>query len=213
MIGPEHMLLGLLAEADGVAARALARAGADLERAREVVEEFRARDRQVPYAGSPPFTPDGKKALENSLREALSMGHSSIGTEHLLLGLLDLDSIAAQNLFQSLTLNTDELRVRIDDLIHGAAHTQRVYDEETRRLRIHVLEGLLRGIELYGEVVEAVSHCADWDEALQALMNPPFGFTDAQAARVLDLRVVTVTDESRMRLADELSELQGSGND
>ena len=213
MIGPEHMLLGLLAEADGVAAKALVGAGADLEQAREVIEHLRAPVGQDPYAASPPFTPDAKMALENALREALSMGHRYIGTEHLLLGLLDLDSIAAQDLFRSLALSTDELRLSVDDLIRGALKTERAHDEETRRLRIHVLEGLLRGIELYGEVVEAVSHCVDRGEALGALMSPPFGFSDVQAARVLDLHVVSATEENRTRLEDELAELEARGSD
>jgi ATP-dependent Clp protease ATP-binding subunit ClpA len=212
-ISPDHILLGLLAEADGAGAKALLGAGADLEQARAVVKDQRAPVGQDPGGGSPPFTPDAKKALENSLREALSMGHSYIGTEHLLLGLLDLDSAAAQRLFQSLALNTDELRLRVDDLIHHAAQTQRVRDQESRRLRIHVLEGLLRGIELYGEVVEAVSHCADRGEALRALTNPPFGFSEVQADRVLDLGVVSVTDENRSLLADELAALEANRND
>jgi ATP-dependent Clp protease ATP-binding subunit ClpC len=86
-IGTEHLLLGLIAEDEGLAAQELVSAGVDLERARRVVEEF-----APPGSGTPahiPFTPGSKRVLEHALREAQKLGHTSIGTEHILLGLLD----------------------------------------------------------------------------------------------------------------------------
>ena len=86
-IGTEHILLGLIGEGDGVAARALESLGVSLEATREQVEETVGM-LGTPPSGSPPFTPRAKKVLELSLRESMQLGHSYIGTEHLLLGLL-----------------------------------------------------------------------------------------------------------------------------
>jgi ATP-dependent Clp protease ATP-binding subunit ClpA len=87
-IGTEHLLLGLLHESDGVAARALAALDVDLEAARDKVEEMVVGGGQSAPADHIPFTPRAKKVLELSLREALQLGHSYIGTEHILLGLI-----------------------------------------------------------------------------------------------------------------------------
>ena len=83
----EHILLGLIGEGRGVAARVLSSFGVELEGTRQRVEAtVGPREGQVP-SGSPPFTPAAKKVMELSLREALGLGHNYIGTEHLLLGL------------------------------------------------------------------------------------------------------------------------------
>ncbi len=86
-IGTEHILLGLMGEGKGVAAMALASQGISLEAVREKVAEV-VGTTGTRHGGSPPFTPRAKKVLELSLREALQLGHSHIGTEHVLLGLL-----------------------------------------------------------------------------------------------------------------------------
>ncbi len=83
-IGTEHILLGLIHEGEGVAAKALESLGISLEAVREKVEELIG-PASGPSAGSPPFTPRAKKVLELSLREALQLGHNYIGTEHMLL--------------------------------------------------------------------------------------------------------------------------------
>jgi prophage maintenance system killer protein len=85
-VGTEHLLLGLLREGEGVAAKALASLGISLEAVRAQVEELIGHGQSTP-AGPIPFTPRAKKALALSLREALQLGHNYIGTEHLLLGL------------------------------------------------------------------------------------------------------------------------------
>ena len=95
-IGTEHLLLGLLAEREGVAARALESLNVTLEAAREQVEEIVGPGQQQPH-GHIPFTPRAKKILELSLREALTMGSEVIDTQHLLLGLVDEgDGVGAQ---------------------------------------------------------------------------------------------------------------------
>jgi len=95
-VGTEHLLLGLLAEGGGVAALALTSLGVSREEARDRVEEIAGRGQGVP-AGHLPFTPRLKKVLELSAREAQQLGHTYIGTEHLLLSLLaEDDGIPAQ---------------------------------------------------------------------------------------------------------------------
>jgi ATP-dependent Clp protease ATP-binding subunit ClpC len=95
-IGTEHILLGLLAEREGVAARALASLNVTLEAAREQVREMIGQGPAEPR-GHMPFTPRAKKVLELSLREAMNLGSDTIGTGHLLLGLLaEPDGVGAQ---------------------------------------------------------------------------------------------------------------------
>jgi prophage maintenance system killer protein len=108
-VGTEHLLLGLLYEEEGAAARALASLGISRESVRVQVEEMIGYGESSP-AGPIPFTARAKKALELSLREALQLGHHYLGTEHLLLGLLrEGEGIAAQVLTR---LGTDYARVR-----------------------------------------------------------------------------------------------------
>ena len=108
-IGTEHILLGLIHEGEGVAAKALESLGISLEAVREKVEETSGPAGSAP-TGSPPFTPRAKKVLELSLREALQLGHNYIGTEHMLLGLVrEGEGVAAQVL---ISLGADLARVR-----------------------------------------------------------------------------------------------------
>ena len=86
-IGTEHILLGLIHEGEGVAAKALESLNISLEAVRAQVEEIIGQGGSSP-SGHIPFTPRAKKVLELSLREALQLGHNYIGTEHILLGLI-----------------------------------------------------------------------------------------------------------------------------
>ena len=100
-IGTEHILLGLIHEGEGVAAKALESLGISLEAVRAQVEEIIGQGQQAP-SGHIPFTPRAKKVLELSLREALQLGHNYIGTEHILLGLIrEGEGVAAQVLQQA----------------------------------------------------------------------------------------------------------------
>ena len=108
-IGTEHILLGLIHEGEGVAAKALESLGISLEAVRQKVEEIIGHGQQSP-SGHIPFTPRAKKVLELSLREALQINHSYIGTEHILLGLIrEGEGVAAQVLVK---LGADLNRVR-----------------------------------------------------------------------------------------------------
>ena len=108
-IGTEHILLGLIHEGEGVAAKALESLGISLEGVRSQVEEIIGQGGSSP-SGHIPFTPRAKKVLELSLREALQLGHNYIGTEHILLGLIrEGEGVAAQVLVK---LGADLSRVR-----------------------------------------------------------------------------------------------------
>src|SRR5213593_2209757 len=96
-IGTEHLLLGLLHETESVAANALGSVGISLEWARSRVSEIIGLGQTAPLAGHIPFTPRAKKVLELGLRESQTLGHTHIGTEHLLLGIVrEGEGIAAQ---------------------------------------------------------------------------------------------------------------------
>lgn len=108
-IGTEHILLGLIHEGEGIAAKALESLSISLDAVREQVQEIIGQGQQAP-SGHIPFTPRAKKVLELSLREALQLGHNYIGTEHILLGLIrEGEGVAAQVLVK---LGADLSRVR-----------------------------------------------------------------------------------------------------
>ena len=108
-IGTEHILLGLIREGDGIAAKALAELSISIDNVREQVQEIIGQGQTAP-TGHIPFTPRAKKVLELSLREALQLGHNYIGTEHILLGLIrEGEGVAAQVLVK---LGADLTRVR-----------------------------------------------------------------------------------------------------
>ena len=117
-LGTEHILLGLIHEGEGVAAKALESLGISLEAVREKVEETIG-PAGTAASGAPPFTPRAKKVLELSLREALQLGHNYIGTEHLLLGLIrEGEGVAAQVLV-SLGADLSRVRQQVIQLLSG----------------------------------------------------------------------------------------------
>ncbi len=119
-IGTEHLLLGLIQEGEGVAAKALESLGISLEAVREQVEEIIGRGSSPP-TGHIPFTPRAKKVLELSLREALQLGHNYIGTEHILLGLIrEGEGVAAQVLMK-LGADLERVRNTVVQLLTGVA--------------------------------------------------------------------------------------------
>src|SRR5580698_8244570 len=117
-IGTEHILLGLIHEGEGVAAKALESLGISLEGVRQQVEEIIGQGQQAP-SGHIPFTPRAKKVLELSLREALQLGHNYIGTEHILLGLIrEGEGVAAQVLVK-LGADLNRVRQQVIQLLNG----------------------------------------------------------------------------------------------
>jgi len=109
-VGTEHILLALIREGGGVAAQALESLGITEEPARRPVEEIVGRGQTSPPQGHPPFTPQGKKVLQLSLREAIALGNGYIGTEHILLALVREGEGVATRVLDG--LGVDPIRVR-----------------------------------------------------------------------------------------------------
>ena len=117
-IGTEHILLGLIHEGEGVAAKALESLNISLDAVREQVQDIIGQGQQQP-TGHIPFTPRAKKVLELSLREALQLGHNYIGTEHILLGLIrEGEGVAAQVLVK-LGADLNRVRQQVIQLLSG----------------------------------------------------------------------------------------------
>src|SRR6187551_2533030 len=117
-IGTEHILLGLIHEGEGVAAKALESLGISLEGVRQQVEEIIGQGQQAP-SGHIPFTPRAKKVLELSLREALQLGHNYIGTEHILLGLIREGEGVAAQVLGKLGADLSSVRQQVIQLLSG----------------------------------------------------------------------------------------------
>jgi ATP-dependent Clp protease ATP-binding subunit ClpC len=117
-IGTEHILLGLIKEGDGIAAKALAELSISIDNVREQVQEIIGQGQQAP-SGHIPFTPRAKKVLELSLREALQLGHNYIGTEHILLGLIREGEGVAATVLVKLGADLTRVRQTVIQLLSG----------------------------------------------------------------------------------------------
>ena len=122
-IGTEHLLLGLLREADGVAARVLSTLEVSLEGVRGEVTRM-AGEGDNESQGQIPFTPRAKKVLELALREALSLGHNYIGTEHILLGLVRETEGVAARILGDLEVDADRVRQEVMRVLAGPTRRQ-----------------------------------------------------------------------------------------
>ncbi len=166
----EHILLGLIHEGEGVAAKALESLGISLEAVRQQVEEIIGQGQQAP-SGHIPFTPRAKKVLELSLREALQLGHNYIGTEHILLGLIrEGEGVAAQVLVK-LGADLNRVRQQVIQLLsgyqgkepaaaggpqEGTPSTSLVLDQFGRNLTQAAREGKLDPVIGRGKEIERV---------------------------------------------------------
>ncbi len=117
-IGTEHLLLGLLREDEGVAARALSSLNVTLDEVREQVESIVGYGEEG-TGGQAPFTPRSKKVLELALREALQLGHNYIGTEHILLGLVRESEGVAARVLSNLGVDPDKVRREVVRMLGG----------------------------------------------------------------------------------------------
>jgi ATP-dependent Clp protease ATP-binding subunit ClpC len=117
-IGTEHILLGLIHEGEGVAAKALESLNISLEAVRQQIKEIIGQGQDAP-PGEIPFTPRAKKVLELSFREALQLGHNYIGTEHILLGLIREGEGVAAQVLQKLGAQLNRVRQTVIQLLSG----------------------------------------------------------------------------------------------
>jgi ATP-dependent Clp protease ATP-binding subunit ClpC len=127
-VGTEHLLLGLIALGEGVAAQVLANLGVDLRRVRSEIEKIVGTGDNVMLLGEIPFTPRAKKVLELAVEEAQNMGHNYVGTEHLLLGLIREEEGVAARVLENLGVRLDVVREEVISLLgegqptHQAPH-------------------------------------------------------------------------------------------
>jgi len=115
-IGTEHLLLGIIDENDGIAAKVLIEMGITLEEIRAAVKNVITEGSSESYEHIP-FTPRAKKVLELSLREALQMGHNYIGTEHILLGLLREGEGVAARVLNSLGITLENIKETVKEVL------------------------------------------------------------------------------------------------
>jgi ATP-dependent Clp protease ATP-binding subunit ClpA len=166
-IGTEHILLGLIHESQGVAAKALESLGISLEAVRAQVEEIIGQG-QRPPTGHIPFTPRAKKVLELSLREAKQLHHNYIGTEHILLGLIrEGEGVAAQVLVK-LGGELSRVRQRVIQLLSGYAAAGLEAGPRTRLVRMTVPDDLREAEEQLAQVrreKEAAIDAEDFERA------------------------------------------------
>ena len=176
-IGTEHILLGLIHEGEGVAAKALESLGISLDAVRQQVEEIIGQGEQAP-SEHVPFTPRAKKVLELSLREALQLGHDYIGTEHILLGLIrEGDGVAPQVLVK-LGADLNRVRQQVLQLIGGQqpqpgeAVTVRPREEADRPAALAFLaEHNSARVARRGELLEPLDHPALLAEAYGGILG------------------------------------------
>jgi hypothetical protein len=183
-IGTEHILLGLIREGEGVAAKTLESLDISLDAVRQKVEEIIGRGQQPP-SGHIPFTPRTKKVLELALRESQQLGHNYIGTEHILLGLIrEGDGVAAQVL---VTLGADLNRVRQQaiQLLHGHSAEEpapaRSAERELRllpALKTH-LEALEQRLTAIEQRVGTGPDSSDLDEQIEMARTEKEAAVDA----------------------------------
>ena len=213
-IGTEHILLGLLAESEGLAARVLGEMGVRITDVEADIEQIIGRGEDEAPAGHIPFTPRAKKVLELSLREALQLGHNHIGTEHILLGIIrEGDGVAARILAKHKGITLEEVRTRI------AAELREDRPSPRQPARTPAAQEVLQAAQglagdapvgshhLLGALTRAEGSMAA--NALAALGVDP----DMLVAKLGELRLEDTTDVTPGQAAARQMELQMDGDE
>ncbi|SDD59716.1 ATP-dependent Clp protease ATP-binding subunit ClpC [Terribacillus halophilus] len=144
-IGTEHILLGLVSEGEGIAAKALTTLGLETERIQEEVEQLIGRGQKI--TGTPYYTPRAKKVIELSLDEARKLGHSYVGTEHILLGLIREGEGVAARVLNNLGVSLNKARQQVLQLLgsnESSAGKQR--GSQSARANTPTLDSLARDL-------------------------------------------------------------------
>ncbi len=144
-IGTEHILLGLIRESDGIAAKTLGAEGVTYDAAREKVKMM-SNLKVIDSPGSPPFTPRAKKVLELSLREALQLGHTYIGTEHLLLGLIREGNGVAIQVLQDLGVDMVHVRGKVNEMMSSQSGVELARSPKPLRVDSALFLGVVRAV-------------------------------------------------------------------
>jgi Clp amino terminal domain, pathogenicity island component/UvrB/uvrC motif len=208
-IGTEHILLGLIHEGEGVAARALESLGISLEAVRQQVEEIIGQGQQAP-SGYIPFTPRTKKVLDLSSREALQLGHNYIGTEHILLGLIrEGEGVAAQVLVK-LGADLNRVRQQVIQLLHGAGgkEPETIHTGPRERgvlsrvvARVNAIDSRLSAIE---QRVGNGPDTGDLDQQLEQVRGQRQAAADAQEYE----QAASLRDRGKQLLAEKAARQQ-----
>jgi ATP-dependent Clp protease ATP-binding subunit ClpC len=206
-IGTEHLLLGLLREGDGVAAKALGALGISLEAVRAQVQAIVGQGLRAP-TGHIPFTPRAKKVMELSLREALQLGHSSIDTEHLLLGIFREGEGVAAQVLAGLGADDAQVRGQVVRLLSGEGEPA---GPRTQQVRLTVPEDLLAYEEQIAQVrrqTEAATEAGDVEGAA-ALRDRERQLLADRARREREWLATVDVVEENLRLHREVERLRG----
>jgi ATP-dependent Clp protease ATP-binding subunit ClpC len=169
-IGTEHILLGLIREGDGVAAKALDALGVTYDVVREKVTELTELATNS-SSGSPPFTPRAKKVMELSLREAVQLGHSYIGTEHLLLGIVRQGDGAAVRILNDLSVAMSDIQAQVVQLMPSLSN------REVGEPSVHVIHdgAIFRGVvRAVGEQLRPDLDATDLDDLADTIADDLF---------------------------------------
>jgi len=144
-LGTEHILLGLVALGEGVAAQVLQDLGIDLKKVRREVEKMVGTGDNILLVGEVPFTPRAKKVLELAVQEAQDMGHNYVGTEHLLLGLIREEEGVAAKVLEGLGASLELVRGQIMNLL-GESTAEGMPSKEKRRTKTPTLDAYGRDL-------------------------------------------------------------------
>jgi ATP-dependent Clp protease ATP-binding subunit ClpA len=214
-IGAEHILLGLVIEGEGVAARALASLGITEETSRRQIEEMAGRG-QAPHSGHLPFTPQAKKVLQMSLREALHLGHNAVGTEHVLLSLIRDAQSPGTRVLASLGADPARVRQQVLALLRaelgqrppGTGYVTAAAGLAGRGKRTALLAAILARLDAMDLRLSALEHrvgavpdVRDLDEEIVQVRLDKEAAIDAQEYE----RAATLRDREQQLVADKVS--------
>jgi ATP-dependent Clp protease ATP-binding subunit ClpA len=182
-IGTEHILLGLLREEEGLAAQVLESLDVTAERVRAQVARIVGSGEEV-TSGQIPFTPRGKKMLELALREALSLGHNYIGTEHVLLGLVRENEGVAARILLDFDADSEKVRNEVLRRLSGPGSTATSTQTSSKAERVQArfdayVLGLQAQIDAAGGVPADIPLTARIDCLIKqrdGVVNTPAGF-------------------------------------
>ena len=205
-IGTEHILLGLIHEGEGVAAKALESLGISLDAVRQQVEEIIGQGQQAP-SGHIPFTPRAKKVLELADRETRALGHDYVGTEHILLGLIrEGDGVAAQVLVK-LGADLNRVRQQVTQMLHGyqGADVPSAGSRRGKRVSARLLDDALVRIDALDRRLAAIERWVGLRPDLDVLVQEI-----AQVRREKEAAIDRQDFEAAAALRDKEKQLLGA---
>jgi ATP-dependent Clp protease ATP-binding subunit ClpA len=177
-IGTEHLLLGLLPDTEAVAVRVLDGLGISREAVREQVVARVGRAGRTPV-GHIPFTPQAKKSLELSLREALQLGHNHIGTEHLLLGLIREGEGVAAQVLTGLGADLARVRDKVLELVPGGPAEAREFTRRRAATPFPGVSDIIRRLDTIARRLDAIERHLGLAAAGAARAGEPGGTDEA----------------------------------